>query len=152
MARPQKDYKYVTDVYGTNGLPDSATGEFSFVALVRAQEGIDNNDVAGVQVGLPVDIAFHLNLYENRGKFGLHPRYVELRREILGTGGSQCLVQKGEIPKKLVILNPTRFNAIVERNESATPVVEGTQITLNGVTWRVVRKVPERRDENPNPA
>jgi hypothetical protein len=144
VALGNKDYKYQTDEYGADGLPD-ADGA-SFIFLVRAQEGMDTAQIAGAQPAGATDIKFHLNLFENKGKFGLHPRYVEMAREIQGQGGSPCLVQKGLIPRKMVVLTQARFDAIVERNEAATPTVEGTQIELEGVTWRVTRKVAERRD------
>lgn len=150
VALGNKDYKYETDLYDATGKP--AEEGTSFVFLVRAQEQIDTAGIAGTQTADPISIRFHLNLFENKGKYGLHPRYVVIAREIDGGNvGSPCLVQKGRIPRQLVILNLDRFDEIIERDETSTPVVEGTQITLEGVLWRVIKKVPERRDNNPNP-
>lgn len=149
MALGLKDFKYETDLYDADGKP--AEEGTNYVFLIKAQEGLDTAQIAGTQPTEAPTIRFHLNLFENKGKFGLHPRYVELGREIQGSGGSPCLIQKGIIPRQLVILNLDRFDAIVERDEASTPVVEGTQIQLDGVAWRVLRKVPERRDNRPNP-
>lgn len=153
MAVNLRDYVYETDRYDANGLPSEASGSSSEHFLVRADTGLDTAERAGsVGENVKPTIAFHLGLFDNKKKFGLHPRYVELAREITGTGGSQCLLQKGYINKKMVVLTPARFTALVEENTSAG--VAGTQITLgtggNAATYRVVRKVAERRDGDPN--
>jgi hypothetical protein len=148
MATDIRRYKYQTDNYDNNGQPDPEADAY-FTFYVEMDSSNVAADKAGTEPNNAVDIDLTLNSFENKGKYGLHPRYVELARVIEGDGVA-CLIQKGEIPRKLVILTPTRFNAIVPRNKPGGGTA--TTMTLDSATWVVVRKVPERRNKNHNAA
>lgn len=143
-------FKYETDEYdAATGVPADGVNGIRFIFRIKARRNINAADIAGLEPsGFPSIAGVTLPLYENVGKAGLHPRYVELAREVSQTGGSECLIQKGDIFRKLPILTETRFNALVERNEETEQ--PGSAIVLGGQTYRVVRKVGERRDNEFN--
>lgn len=150
MATDIKRFKYQTDKYDESGNPSSDNSGNDFVFYVEMDSSSVGAAKAGAEPVPAADINFTLRSFANKGDYGLHPRHVELARVIEGAGGSACLIQKGEISRKLVILTPTRFNALQVRNSA--PGVAGTSIELDGVTFVVVRKVPERRNNAFNAA
>ncbi|WP_019501727.1 hypothetical protein [Pseudanabaena sp. PCC 6802] len=119
--------------------------------LARMDKNWVTADRAGVIApGTGTLIDAHVKISSNRNQYGIHPRYVNLYRE-LGAAGDACVLQNANKSMKLVILSKERFDELVVYT-AATASNANSKITLSHkpggggtVEWRVGSKVPEKR-------